>query len=430
VKRRLFILLALVLLLCGTVTTAHAADAEAYNAAGVLYDLGLFSGTGTKADGSPNFDLDRVPTRHEAVTMLVSLLGKKEEAVAGEWETPFTDVAEWAKPFVGYAYANGLTSGTSATTYGGNELITAPQYLTFVLRALGYETGTDFQWDKSCAFADGIGLTDGRYQNAKDFLRGDVTIVSRNAMDVNLKDGSQTLAEKLIEEDIFTKSAYKETVESPLVIQEPVYEGWEYVLYVDGVPFLQLVDEINLSIGQTYTFAVEHHGVLRTDLSNITWWDQERDYPSGCYAEYNGDGTFTVTPIKNGTYTIGFDYPSDHPELKPEGFRYHSNFMVHVGPHEKIPGLSLLRRGHVTKPDHGFGVSGVKHTIFVAQVLFDGDPISDYTVTGDDPRCSFTVQADGSLLIEKPNMDGEVFFTIACRGTTATFSVVSNYSEE
>ena len=116
-KRRILGLLLMCVMLCGAVTTVHAANAEAYNAADVLYDLGLFSGTGTKADGSPNFDLDRTPTRHEAVTMLVSLLGKKEGALAGEWETPFTDVVDWAKPFVGYAYENGLTSGTSATTY-------------------------------------------------------------------------------------------------------------------------------------------------------------------------------------------------------------------------------------------------------------------------------------------------------------------------
>lgn len=45
-----------------------------------LYELGLFNGTGTDTDGNPIFDLDRAPTRHEAVTMLVRLLGKGEEA--------------------------------------------------------------------------------------------------------------------------------------------------------------------------------------------------------------------------------------------------------------------------------------------------------------------------------------------------------------
>ena len=136
--------------------------------------------------------------------MLVRLLGKGEEAVSGTWETPFTDVADWAKPYVGYAYANGLTSGTGATTFGGNSPITASQYITFVLRALGYESGTDFQWDKAWELSDRIGLTDGRYNASKEFLRGDVTIVSRSAMDVQQKDSDSTLADKLIAENIFS----------------------------------------------------------------------------------------------------------------------------------------------------------------------------------------------------------------------------------
>lgn len=228
-RRRALILIALCFVLSGAITTACAADAEAYNAAGVLYDLGLFSGTGTKADGSPNFDLDRTPTRHEAVTMLVSLLGKKDEALSKTWDTPFTDVADWAKPFVGYAYANGLTSGTSATTYSGNAPLTAAQYFTFVLKALGYETGVDFQWDKSFEFAAQIGLTDNRYATARDFLRGDVTIVSRNAMDIRLKDSQQTLAEKLIEEKVFTKTAYNNAV-APLPKGDSAIELTDEVL--------------------------------------------------------------------------------------------------------------------------------------------------------------------------------------------------------
>lgn len=429
-RRRFFCFLLLCLVICGTIVTASAAGAEEYNAADVLYDLGLFSGTGAKADGSPNFDLDRAPTRHEAVTMLVSLLGKKEEALAGEWETPFTDVADWANPYVGYAYANGLTSGTSATTYGGNDLITASQYLTFVLKALGYETGTDFQWDKAWTFSDQLGLTDGRYNAANQtFLRGDVSLISRNALDETQKGSRQTLGEKLIAEKVFTKSAYKLSVESPLVIEEPDYEGWEYILYVDGTPVLQNVDVINLSIGQTYTFVAEHYGVVIPELLDTYNFEYNTWDSSGCSVKNNGDGSFTVTPKKNGTYIIYYEYPPDDPEDWPNGFYFRSNFNVQVGPYEKLPGLSLLRRGFVIEPDHGFGVTNVNHTIFVAQVLFDGEPISEYTVSCRDKSCTFTIQADGSLLIEKPHIDGEVKFTITYQGTTATFSVTTEYNE-
>jgi hypothetical protein len=61
-----------------TVPTSFGASSEANKAAQILYDYGLFSGTGTDANGKPIFSLDRAPSRAEAITMLVSLLGKRK----------------------------------------------------------------------------------------------------------------------------------------------------------------------------------------------------------------------------------------------------------------------------------------------------------------------------------------------------------------
>lgn len=197
-KKRLLSMLLVAAMFLALIPTAFAASDDAITAANALYQLGLFKGTGTNADGTPNFDLDRAPTRNEAVTMLVRLLGKENEAVNGIWNIPFTDVAAWAKPYVGYAYANGLTTGTSATTFGGDAVISASQYITFVLRALGYESGTDFQWDKSWELSDSIGLTNGQYSSDQiPFLRGDVAIISNNALATKLKNTQNTLAASL-----------------------------------------------------------------------------------------------------------------------------------------------------------------------------------------------------------------------------------------
>jgi hypothetical protein len=202
-KKRILSLLLAVILVCSLVPTAFAASSEATDAANALHNLGLFNGTGTNADGTPIYDLDRAPTRHEAVTMLVRLLGKGEEALAGTWETPFTDVAEWAKPYVGYAYANGLTAGTSETTFGGEATVTASQYLTFVLRALGYSSNTDFKWDAAWELSDKIGMTDGRYHmNYSNFSRGDVAIISNSALYAKLADSDK----KLI--DVFNENGF------------------------------------------------------------------------------------------------------------------------------------------------------------------------------------------------------------------------------
>ena len=79
-KRRILCLLLAAAMLLGLSVTALAGEPDAQCAAESLYQLGLFNGTGTYADGSPKFELDRAPTRFEAVTMLVRLLGKEDEA--------------------------------------------------------------------------------------------------------------------------------------------------------------------------------------------------------------------------------------------------------------------------------------------------------------------------------------------------------------
>lgn len=196
-KRIISALLVLTLIL-SLAPFALAASDEANNAAQSLYELGLFQGTATNADGSPVFDLDRAPTRNEAVTMLVRLLGKEDEALNGTWNTPFIDVPLWAKPYVGYAYANGLTDGTSETTYSGDDYVSASQYITFVLRALGYTSGTDFQWNSAWELSDSIGLTSGEYNvNTTMFTHGDVAIVSYDALSVTLKGQSVTMLDSL-----------------------------------------------------------------------------------------------------------------------------------------------------------------------------------------------------------------------------------------
>lgn len=193
-KKRLLSAVLSIALTLSLIPAAFAAESDGQSAAQQLYKMGLFQGTGVDESGNPIFDLDRTPTRAEAVTMLVRLLGKDEDATSGTWNTPFTDVADWAKPYVGYAYANGLTTGTSATTFGGNATINASQYLTFVLRALGYESGTDFQWDKAWELSDQIGLTSGEYDaNTTSFTRGDVAVISRQGLDCKLKGSSKSL---------------------------------------------------------------------------------------------------------------------------------------------------------------------------------------------------------------------------------------------
>lgn len=196
-KRLVSLLLALVLAVMMMPGAAAAGD-EAMAAADALNALGLFSGTGTDGAGRPIYDLGRQPTRQEAITMLVKLAGGAQEASKGGWNTPFTDVDDWAKNWVGYAYAKGLTAGTSATTFGANDKTTAAQYLTFILKALGYDATSDFSWDKAWDLSDKIGLTGGEYGPQSTFTRGDMAVLSNRALDIKMKGDTRTLRAVLV----------------------------------------------------------------------------------------------------------------------------------------------------------------------------------------------------------------------------------------
>ena len=196
-RKLLSLLLVIVMAVCCT-SVAFAASSDANQAANTLHAAGLFNGSGTDTNGEPIYALDRASTREEAVAMLVRLLGKESEATSGQWNMPFTDVSPWATPYVGYAYAQGLTSGTSSTTFSGKSTVTASQYLTFVLRALGYTSGTDFQWNNAWELSDQIGLTHGQYHtDSITLLRGDMAIISNNALATYKKGGKEILAETL-----------------------------------------------------------------------------------------------------------------------------------------------------------------------------------------------------------------------------------------
>lgn len=173
---------------------AASAD-EALTAAQALNAVGLFSGTGTDEQGNPKYELERQPTRQEAITMLVKLVGGAEESSKGGWETPFADVDDWAKNWVGYAYAKGLTAGTSPTTFGANDKTTAAQYLTFILKALGYDATSDFSWDNAWQLAEQVGISKGEYNAQTSFTRGDMAVISHRALSAKMKGSNMLLSE-------------------------------------------------------------------------------------------------------------------------------------------------------------------------------------------------------------------------------------------
>jgi len=136
-KRALSLTLASVMLLGMMVIGTSAAsypDVDKDNnveAIEVLQAVGVMQG-----DDKGNFDPDRTVSRNEMAIVMAKLLNLDYNYY--KENCPFWDVPDYAKPYVGACYANGIVSGYNATQYGGSDTVTAVQAASMMMRALGY----------------------------------------------------------------------------------------------------------------------------------------------------------------------------------------------------------------------------------------------------------------------------------------------------
>jgi len=261
--RKLFaIIVALMMLVSLPVTALMAGEADNpaadQVAAQTLNAIGLFRGVGDDADGNPIYNLESDSTRLQGLIMLVRLMGAEDEALSGKYSSPFEDVPDWAQGYVAYAWQMGWTNGTSPTTFNPNSPITATQYLTFVLSALGYERGDDFQWDAAWELTDELGITNGEF-NAENntLLRGEMVIVSLVALNAPIKDTEQTLLEILVEDGVFDKLAEDGIITDEAMIEALKSGDPDLVKDVIGsavsgaLDAIQSLDDQEPSTGQT-----------------------------------------------------------------------------------------------------------------------------------------------------------------------------------
>lgn len=207
-KRFLTILFTALLLTVALCVTASASDYDAV--AEELSAIGMFRGTGS------GYELDRAPTRSEAAIMLVRLYGAEDAAKAayeaGEIKHPFTDVSATAAPYVAWLYTNGIANGTSATTFGSASKCSAQNYVVFLLRALGYKDGTDFQYAEALDFAAAKSLLDLSFYTG-EFLRDDLAAVTYQALACRLADDSTYLLDSLVKSGAIDADAAKPITE-------------------------------------------------------------------------------------------------------------------------------------------------------------------------------------------------------------------------
>ena len=162
-----------------------------------LNTLGIMNGTDN------GLELNRVPTRIEALAIYLKLLGVDEEALTyAKYAPAFSDVPKWALGYANYAYYNDISKGIGGGKFGALQPITAPQYMTYILRALGYrEELGDFTLNTSLQFArQSKVITDLTYATllSETFLRDHLALTSLQGLEARYKNDDYSLSEYLI----------------------------------------------------------------------------------------------------------------------------------------------------------------------------------------------------------------------------------------
>jgi hypothetical protein len=163
-----------------------------------LKEIGVFVGD------EGGFELYREPTRLESLIVLMRLLGLESTAIQTyDGTCPFDDVPDWGKPYVAYAYEHGLTSGVGNNKFGTDQLIKSHSFMTFMLRALGYDDNQgDFLWEEANQFAYDIGVIDDetlyRIEN-EVFIRDHVAGIVFQTLLTQVRESEATLAMVLID---------------------------------------------------------------------------------------------------------------------------------------------------------------------------------------------------------------------------------------
>ena len=163
---------------------------EQQDAASYLREQGIMIG-----DQNGQMNLDSCLTRAQLAAVLTRLNEASENILEEQAfyteQCRFSDVPDWARPYVGYCYANGLMVGYDASTFGAENGVTPQAACTVVLRYLGLPEDS---WDYStaCEAAISLDLTTVEATAKAEISRGDLAIMLYRALDRTGKDVQET----------------------------------------------------------------------------------------------------------------------------------------------------------------------------------------------------------------------------------------------
>lgn len=111
--------------------------------------------------------------------------------------TDVTDAYEYYKPFIQWSVDKGLIKGMGNNEFGINKNVTAHQYMTVLLRVLGYEEESRL-WNTVPDLAIKLGIMQGlNISPQTEVTRGQMAVMTFNTLKLTLKGSTLTLADKL-----------------------------------------------------------------------------------------------------------------------------------------------------------------------------------------------------------------------------------------
>ena len=178
-------------MLIGAAAFTDIEDETTEQAVSVLESMGIVTGT-SKTKYSPSLIL----TRSQVCAMMIRTMGYESAVESYVNQKLFTDVKSnaWYSGYVNLAYKQGIISGYGNGKFGPEDEITYGQFVTIILRLLGY---TDSDIGKSwpadyIVFAADIDLDENISLGANDKVsRGDAAILLYNAVMASKKGDSK-----------------------------------------------------------------------------------------------------------------------------------------------------------------------------------------------------------------------------------------------
>ena len=311
-KNRLFALLCALVLLVSAVPAASALEGESNRAADTLAALHIIRG---------DYALNAPATRAHAAVLLVRLAGAEQEAARQTVTTrsPYYDAPAYARSAIAYAASQGWITSLSAQSYRPDAPITADAWCAMLLRMLGYsDKAGDFTASGAAVFAQHIGLLS--HSLSGELTRGQVFQSMRDALTFSYKDGSATVAERLVERGAASQATVSALglLDQELTVRQVADRHMAAVFRLDVYDTQKQIDEDTPS-GNASGFFITTDGLAVTNYHSIedgiyatATLSTEEAYPVESVIWYDPDIDIAVLRISrtavSGKSTSAFAY--------------------------------------------------------------------------------------------------------------------------